>query len=146
MVRPGQVLFIEREETDTVSWINGWWQQVSGTAVQGLQVTIVGMSLVFLTLGLIILVLALLTHLPGLRAKRDEQEQPAEPTGRMLAAEPIQDRATNTSPIPDHIELAQVAAIAVALVRSQQPTRQPTRAATAASKWKQYGRAHQLGL
>ena len=52
-----------------MSWINGWWQQVSGTAAQGLQITVVGMSLVFFTLGLIILVLALLTRLPGLRVK-----------------------------------------------------------------------------
>jgi Na+-transporting methylmalonyl-CoA/oxaloacetate decarboxylase gamma subunit len=129
--------------------INAWWQHVSGTAIQGLQITIVGMSLVFLTLGLIILVLVLLTRLPGLRARNEGQE----PKTR-LESKPPYEPATGRADEAD-IELAQVAAIAVALMRAG-GTLGPTRSQPfargslgtegSASRWKQYGRAHQLGL
>ena len=127
-------------------WINDWWQQVSGTVAQGLEITIVGMSLVFFTLGLIILALVLLTHLPGLRANGEKQEQKAEPAQETLSSQPTIDRTAVLSPVSNDAELAQVAAIAVALLQSQRSTTRQTRTQTAASKWKQYGRAHQLGL
>ena len=132
--------------------INAWWQQVSGTAIQGLQITIVGMSLVFLTLGLIILVLAVLTRLPGLRARNERQEPNTRPESTSLS-EPAAERAQVTD-----TELAQVAAIAVALMRAdeaypRQPFARggsdkayPPGAEGSVSRWKQYGRAHQLGL
>lgn len=129
-----------------MSWMNVWWQQVSGTAAQGLQITIIGMSLVFLTLGLIILALALLTRLPGLRTKTEKKEQKAEPAKQNLSAQPTVERTAAGSATADDAELARVAAIAVALVRSQHSMTGQPRIRTTASKWKQYGRAHQLGL
>jgi Na+-transporting methylmalonyl-CoA/oxaloacetate decarboxylase gamma subunit len=144
-----------------VPLINAWWQQVSGTAIQGLQITIIGMSLVFLTLGLIILVLALLTRLPGLRARNKGQEPKTGPEAKS-PSEPPTERADAAD-----IQLAQVAAIAVALVRAggtlgpmradrvhlRQPFARggsdkayPPGAEGSVSRWKQYGRAHQLGL
>jgi Na+-transporting methylmalonyl-CoA/oxaloacetate decarboxylase gamma subunit len=128
-----------------VSWINAWWQQVSGTATQGLQVTFVGMSLVFLTLGLIILVLTLLTRLPGLREEREEQVQGAS----NRTSPPSEPRAKDVLPpstADTEVELAKVAAIAVALVLSQPSGYKRSRVQPPVSKWKQYGRAHQLGL
>lgn len=136
----------KREETDTVSWINVWWQQVSATAAQGVQITIIGMSLVFLTLGLIILALVLLTRLPVLGTETEKQEQQAEQVKQDLSSQPTVERRAASSPTPNDAELARVAAIAVALARSQRPTRGQTRIQMSASKWKQYGRAHQLGL
>ena len=32
-----------------MNWINAWWQEVSATVANGLQITAVGMALVFLT-------------------------------------------------------------------------------------------------
>ena len=125
-----------------MGWINAWWQSVSGTFAHGLQITIVGMALVFFTLGLIILALVLLTRLPGLRAK----EQEPEPESASVA--PISPPAVPVSApaIAIDAELAQVAAIAVALVRGRRQARARPRAQTTPSRWKQYGRAHQLGL
>ena len=57
-----------------MNWISSWWQQVSATVAQGLGITVVGMALVFVTLGLIILALVLLTRLPGLRAREESKE------------------------------------------------------------------------
>jgi Na+-transporting methylmalonyl-CoA/oxaloacetate decarboxylase gamma subunit len=141
-----------------VSWINVWWQQVSGTAAQGLQITIIGMSLVFFTLGLIILALALLTRLPGLRVKTEKQEQNAKPAKQNLSSQPAVEHAGGGPATADDGELARIAAIAVALTQSRHsmtgmlhPARQPRRQATAGNRmlhpaWKQYGRTHQLGL
>jgi Na+-transporting methylmalonyl-CoA/oxaloacetate decarboxylase gamma subunit len=128
-----------------VSWINAWWQRVSGTATQGLQITLIGMFLVFLTLGLIILVLALLTRLPGLRERREEQVHKERPREH-LHSEPRVEHIADSSPPHTDVELAQIAAIALALARSQPSRSKRTRKQPAASKWKQYGRAHQLGL
>jgi len=116
-----------------------WWSHVSGTAMQGLQITLVGMALVFFTLGLIILSMVLLTHLPRLRG-HDASEQSEE-----TAEEPATE-ATVVQPAAVTDDLAQIAAIAVALVRSMQRTRRPTRPAAAVNAWKQVGRSRQLGL
>ena len=131
-----------------MSWINAWWQRVSATVADGLQVTIIGMALVFLTLGIIIVALIVLARLPSSRPKRTQKEQPV--ATHSPPAETVKSAAADavhTAPEPGRgAELAQVAAIAVALLRSQQ-TRQPrSRAQTGSSRWKQYGRAHQLGL
>lgn len=129
-----------------MSWMSAWWQQVSGTATQGLQITFVGMSLVFITLGLIILVLVALTRLPGLRPQRVEQVQDERPEPQSARSEPPVERETALSPASTDPDLAQVAAIAVALLRSQRSRGKRTRPRPTASNWKQYGRAHQLGL
>ena len=124
-----------------MNWITAWWQGISATVVDGLEVTVVGMALVFLTLGLIILALVLLTRLPGLsQAPKREQDAatsaPPERPAVTLAA----------SPGPTDTELAQVAAIAVAMLVSRRTRPPRRRARSEASRWKQYGRAHQLGL
>jgi hypothetical protein len=102
------------------------------------------MALVFFTLGLIILALVLLTRLPGLKAKEQEPEsgpvEPVEPVPAPLGA------PASTPTLVGDTELAQVAAIAVALVRGRGQVRMRSRPQVAASRWKQYGRAHQLGL
>ena len=124
-----------------MNWFNAWWQEISATVLNGLQITVVGMVLVFLTLGLIILALILLTRLPGLsKAPKKEQHvatkvPPEKPAAKVTA-----------SSAAKQAELAQVAAIAVALLVSRR-TRPPGRSAGhETSRWKQYGRAHQLGL
>ena len=114
-----------------------WWSHVYGTAAQGLQITIVGMALVFFTLGLVIVSMVLLTQLPGLRSGKADQEPEEAPE------EPA--KLTVVVPSADD-ELAQIAAIAVAVLRSRRRSRQPSRPATATTAWKQVGRARQLGL
>jgi Na+-transporting methylmalonyl-CoA/oxaloacetate decarboxylase gamma subunit len=116
-----------------------WWSQVSGTVLQGLEITIVGMLLVFFTLGLIIVALVLLTRLPGLRTvedKKEIQEPSAEPQVAVSAPPPVM--------MSD--ELGQVAAIAVALIRSQRQVRVRPKAQAAGGRWRGYSRLHQLGL
>lgn len=125
-----------------MSWINTWWQAVSPTVVQGLQITLVGMALVFLTLALIIVALILLTGLPGLKAKQQPKEQAVTKNTPTQTDVPV---AQNLQ-ADRETELAQVAAIAVALLRSQRTRSPRLRAKAEASRWKQYGRAHQLGL
>jgi sodium pump decarboxylase gamma subunit len=124
-----------------VNWINAWWQEVSATVADGLQITVVGMALVFLTLGLIIVALILLTRLPGLSQapKKEQDVAPNSPPERSVAAVAPDSGPTDT-------ELAQVAAIAVALLRSRRTRHPRPRAKAQTSRWKQYGRAHQLGL
>ena len=116
-----------------------WWSHVYGTAAQGLQITIVGMALVFFTLGLIIVSMVLLTQLPGLRSSKagqEPEEAPEEPAIKPAVVEPS----------AGGDELAQIAAIAVAVMRSRRGSRQPSRPAITATAWKQVGRARQLGL
>lgn len=125
-----------------MGWISAWWQSVSATFAHGLQITIVGMALVFFTLGLIILALVLLTRLPGLRVK----EQEPEPEPVHVAPVPPLAAPVSAPAVDDDSELAQVAAIAVALVRGRGHARMRPKTQAAASRWKQYGRAHQLGL
>ena len=122
--------------------MNAWWQTVSGTFTHGLQITFVGMALVFLTLGLIILALVLLTRLPGLRVK---ERDPEPETGHTMPVAEATER-TDAPPLTDGAELAQVAAIALALVRVRRHAGIRPRTSAPASRWKQYGRAHQLGL
>jgi sodium pump decarboxylase gamma subunit len=122
-----------------VAWINEWWSQVSGTVEHGVEITVVGMALVFFTLGLVILAMVLLTKLPWLRV-RESSEETAQPTVSKVAPIPT------TKPAAVDDELARVAAIAVAMLRTRHTVhrRAPTRAARSA--WKSYGRAEQLGL
>jgi Na+-transporting methylmalonyl-CoA/oxaloacetate decarboxylase gamma subunit len=100
------------------------------------------MALVFLTLTLIIVALILLTRLPGLKPRPQTKEQAVTENTSTDASAPL---APDTHAAQE-TELAQVAAIAVALLQSRK-TRQPRpRPVTETSRWKQYGRAHQLGL
>jgi sodium pump decarboxylase gamma subunit len=124
-----------------VNWISAWWQEVSATVATGLQVTVVGMALVFFTLGLIILALILLTRLPGLSEKPEKEQDGAtsSPLGEPDANVP-------TSSGPTDAERETVAAIAVALLRSRRTRAPRSRSRAETSRWKQYGRAHQLGL
>jgi sodium pump decarboxylase gamma subunit len=120
-----------------VAWLPDWWDHVSGTVLQGLGITVVGMALVFFTLGLVIVSMVLLTRLPWLRGK--------EPPAHSVSAAP--ERVESKAPAyVQEDELARVAAIAVAILRSRErtPLRRPTQARR--STWKSYGRAHQLGL
>lgn len=100
--------------------LNGDWSVVT----YGLQITLVGMGLVFLALGLIVLVMIGLTHMPWERAKRKAAEK--------------------ASPSVEE-ERARVAAIAVALVLSEESRRPvPTPAPKQRSAWKIQGRLLQL--
>ena len=125
-----------------MSWIVAWWQQVSSTVAHGLQITLVGMALVFLTLTLIIVALILLTRLPGLQSRRQTRKQAVTENTTTDTNAPL---APDTQAAQE-IELAQVAAIAVALVHSKRTRHPRPRPVTETSRWKQYGRAHQLGL
>lgn len=116
----------------------GWWSSVQGTATQGLQITLIGMSLVFLTLGLIIVTMVLLTRLPGLRSAEAGQEAEGTPN------EPASEAFVPLSAGGD--ELERVAAIAVAVARSRRRSRRASKPQIAANAWKQAGRARQLGL
>jgi Na+-transporting methylmalonyl-CoA/oxaloacetate decarboxylase gamma subunit len=122
-----------------IAWINEWWSQVSGTVQHGVEITIVGMALVFFTLGLVILAMVLLTKLPWLRV-REPSEETAQPTVSNLTPIPT------TEPTVDADELARVAAIAVAMLRTRHTVRRHAPTRTARSAWKSYGRAEQLGL
>jgi sodium pump decarboxylase gamma subunit len=120
-----------------VAWLVDWWNTVAGTVLQGLGITVVGMALVFFTLGLVILAMILLTKLPWLRAK--EPHPDALPTGPKQV-----DSVTSTAVQDD--DLARVAAIAVAVLRSRERTPLRRHGKARRSTWKSYGRAHQLGL
>ena len=155
--------------------ITAWWDQVSATVVHGLQIAAVGMVLVFFTLGLIVLAMLLLTRLPGLRACPERSRRitgcgprvtshEGEPgTGAVPVAQGASEQRQIASPVAED-ELARVAAIAVAVLRSRQvsasdacigtmPIRRepgiervrPAIRATG-SGWRMYGRASQLGL
>ena len=123
-----------------MSWLGTWWSQVSATAVHGLQITVVGMLLVFFTLGLVILSLVVLRRLPGSSVAEQEDEIAASNTEHG-SAEPL-----DLPPELGQDELAEVAAIAVALARARLGARRRPQAGTATSAWKRHGRAHQLGL
>jgi sodium pump decarboxylase gamma subunit len=122
-----------------VTWLNSWWNQVSGTVLHGFEITVVGMSLVFFTLGLVILAMILLTKLPWLQPKDAPEEKAVPPT----APEPV---AAAPQPASQEGELARVAAIAVAMLHSQRSVRRHPQTKSTRSAWKSYGRAHQLGL
>jgi len=136
--------------------IAAWWDHVSATVVHGLQIAAVGMVLVFFTLGLIVLAMLLLTRLPGLRVAGGGlrvASQEGEPgTGTVPVAQEASEQRPVASPVAED-ELARVAAIAVAVLRSRQASaREPgierVRPAIRAtgSGWRMYGRASQLGL
>jgi hypothetical protein len=109
------------------------------------------MALVFFTLGLVIVAMILLTKLPWLRAREAAQEpQDTQVEAAPSPAPPSVGNAPGTAAASSSLpsdELARVAAIAVAVLRSRRGTRlrapQPTETRSA---WKSYGRAHQLGL
>lgn len=138
-----------------MAWLSEWWNQVSATVAQGLSITALGMALVFFTLGLVIVAMILLTKLPWLRSQEPAQEpqatEPAEATpspagsAPSLPEPPVRtERAPSPAPA---VELSQVAAIAVAILRSRGGARaRVPQSAGARSAWKSYGRAHQLGL
>lgn len=117
-----------------------WMSQVPETVMHGLQITAVGMALVFFTLGLIIVSLLLLTRLPGLRSEEEPRNEAQERAVQPLSSDIV------TPLLDTDEELAQVAAIAVALVRAQQRVRTPAKASVTVSAWKTAGRVHQLGL
>ena len=124
--------------------IGEWWNQVSGTVIHGLEVTGVGMLLVFFTLGLVILAMVLLTKLPWLQSKPAPQEPESETITASPAVQPVQ--PTPSTP-PQTNELAQVAAITVALIRSRRRSaRQVAATKSTRGSWRSYGRAQQLGL
>lgn len=124
--------------------VGEWWNQVSGTVLHGLEVTAVGMVLVFFTLGLVILAMVLLTKLPWLQSKPATQG----PEPETQAASPVVQLTTQSAPktSPQRDELAQVAAITVALLRGRRATVRQVAAKSTRSSWRSYGRAHQLGL
>jgi sodium pump decarboxylase gamma subunit len=122
-----------------MAWLGEWWNQVSGTVMHGFELTIVGMALVFFTLGLVILAMVLLTKLPWLQAKEtspQETESPPRPAQAVAAP----------APFPADDELARVAAISVAVLWGRRGPRRRARTTGARGSWKRYGRAHQLGL
>ena len=122
-----------------------WWNQVSGTVLHGLEITAVGMLLVFFTLGLVILAMVLLTKLPWLQPKPSPQEP--EPETQATSPAPAVQPITSTSPTqPQTNELAQVAAITVALLYSQRRAVRQIVTKNTRGSWRSYGRAHQLGL
>ena len=130
-----------------MNWINAWWQEVSATVANGLQITVVGMALVFLTLGLIILALILLTRLPGLsKAAKKEQDVATNSTPEKSVTTAATDIGPTESELAQDAERAQVAAIAVALLRNRRTKQPRPKSKDETSRWKQYGRAHQLGL
>jgi sodium pump decarboxylase gamma subunit len=124
-----------------VSWATEWWNQVSGTVLYGFEITVIGMVLVFFTLGLVILAMVLLTRIPGLQAK----EQPAQEAAA-VASEPPPASAPAMSGSQEPNDLAQIAAIAVAILRHRARVRTNSSAIKRQSAWKHYGRAHQIGL
>jgi hypothetical protein len=104
------------------------------------------MALVFLTLGLIIVALILLTRLPGLRRNPQKEQDVATNPAPDRAIAHAATAADTATELAQDAELAQVAAIAVALLRSRRTRQLRPRTKTGTSRWKQYGRAHQLGL
>jgi Na+-transporting methylmalonyl-CoA/oxaloacetate decarboxylase gamma subunit len=123
-----------------------WWGQVSETVISGFQITVVGMLLVFFTLGLVILALVLLTRLPGLRsAGSPEQESPEQPRASAPHEPPILVSA-DAEHAAEQDDLAQVAAMAVAILRSRRRATVQHSARRGQNAWKSYGRAQQLGL
>ena len=120
-----------------MAWITEWWNQVSGTTLHGLELTVAGMVMVFFTLGLVILAMVLLTKLPRLQAKAEPEQQ--------MPPEPVNETAEIT-PASQDDELARVAAIAFAMLQSPRRTSRRTRHPAARSGWKSYGRAQMLDL
>lgn len=124
-----------------------WWNNVSATAAHGLQITVVGMLLVFFTLGLIIISMVLLTQLPWLKAQEESEEE--DDDDAPAAAAPMAQASSVPQAADD--ELAQVAAIAVALATARQTSVPMARGLSRphirpTGGWKLYGRAHQIGL
>lgn len=128
-----------------------WWSKISETVMQGLQITVIGMTLVFFTLGLIIVAMVLLTKLPWLQAKEEEEGSEEESPAPAIASATVAVPAPVAAAAPADDELAQVAAIAVAVLRGQEVVVPVTRGLgrpqvrATGGAWRSYGRAHQLG-
>ncbi len=120
-----------------MAWLADWWEYVSATVLQGLGITVVGMALVFFTLGLVIVAMVFLTRLPWLRGK--------EPPPGTVSAAPGRQESDTPSPVQED-DLGAVDVIAVAILRSRERAPLRRRAQAGRSTWRSYGRAHQLGL
>ena len=120
-----------------MAWLVSWWDHVSGTVLRGLGITVVGMALVFFTLGLVILAMVLLTRLPWLRGKELPPDAVSAASGQADSDAPA---------TVEEEDLAVVAGIAVAILRSRHRAPLQQRLQAGRSTWKSYGRACQLGL
>lgn len=129
-----------------MSWMSTWWGQVSETVMSGLQITVIGMLLVFFTLGLVILTLVLLTRLPGLRTPSSPERGSPERLQGSVPAEPPILAPSHAVHAKEQDDLAKVAAIAVAILRSERRATVRHSARRGQNAWKSYGRAQQLGL
>jgi Na+-transporting methylmalonyl-CoA/oxaloacetate decarboxylase gamma subunit len=104
------------------------WNVDWSVVAYGAQLTMVGMGLVFLALGLVVLSMVILTGLPWLQAKEESVESSEEPSS-MVEAD----------------ERARVAAIAVALALSaERPRPRLTSTAGGVNTWKMQGRILQM--
>jgi Na+-transporting methylmalonyl-CoA/oxaloacetate decarboxylase gamma subunit len=104
------------------------WNVDWSVVAYGAQLTVVGMGLVFLALGLVVLSMVILTRLPWLQAKEEGVESSEEP-----------------SPVVEADERARVAAIAVALALSEErPRPKFTPTERRLSAWKMQGRILQI--
>jgi Na+-transporting methylmalonyl-CoA/oxaloacetate decarboxylase gamma subunit len=121
-----------------VALLADWWVRVSGTVLQGIGVTVAGMLLVFVTLGLVIVAMVILTRIPWLRRKEPSTDMgPAVPTAPEKKEAP--------SPVHE-ADLARIAVVAVAVLRSRQSATSRGQRKPRGGTWRSYGRAHQLGL
>ncbi|MBN1582476.1 MAG: OadG family protein [Anaerolineae bacterium] len=124
-----------------------WWNQVSTTVIYGTQITMVGMLLVFFTLGLVIVAVVLLTKLPWLQAQEEPKVVEPAPAEPVKIVEPAPAAKPQVVASGDD-ELAQVAAIAAALLSQQRGSagRLSRPQVRSTGRWKRSGRAYQVGL
>jgi hypothetical protein len=102
------------------------------------------MALVFFTLGLVIVAMIVLTKLPWLRAKAQQEASPQTTAGAPVKVAPVKSAQPSDDLADD--ELARIAAIALALLRTGHRARAYVQTEATRSAWKNYGRANQLGL
>ena len=108
------------------------WNIDWSVVAHGAQLTVVGMGLVFMALGLVVLSMVILTRLPWLQPKEVSSEESVK-----CSEEP-------SSPVETD-ERARVAAIAVALALSEERPRPAfTPTAGQMGAWKMQGRILQL--
>jgi len=108
------------------------WNIDWSVVAHGAQLTVVGMGLVFMALGLVVLSMVILTRLPWLQVKEGSSKESAE-------------GSEHSSPLVEADERARVAAIAVALALSEERPRPAlTPPAGSARAWKIQGRILQL--
>jgi len=108
------------------------WNTDWNVVAHGAQLTVVGMGLVFLALGLVVLSMVILTHLPWLQSKGGSSKESTE--GSEIPSPPVETD-----------ERARVAAIAVALALSEERPRPALPPPTGpVSAWKIQGRILQV--